>query len=583
VSFAHSGGCNWRAIWVVDFEFCRDRDGRSDVICLAAREMRSGQEITLWRDQIGPTPPYDIGEDALFVCYSGMEAELACHLALGWPLPANVVDLIVEYRMAINGRSGCQKLGLLDALARCGIPLRTSIDEKRRAQQRAIQGWPITPAERDWLQRYCSTDIDEECDLLLKLSPQALSPAAVWRGKYIKALARMWWRGVPIDPRFVPLATDHLARLALREQIITDIRIDFPVYDGPTLKQAELAAWLEAHSIPVPRTPTGRVSIAVETLAHLARDHDELRPFAEAQRTLGQLREFSLPIGADRRLRSWFAPFLAKTSRAAPPTNEYVYSLPAWMRSTIQPEPGLALAYLDWQAMEFGLAAALSRCPNMTAFYNSSDPYLATAVAAGAVPPDATKASHPIERNLYKTGSLACLYGIGAGSLAQRLKRSVRYASDFLRMHHRLFAGYWHWSDGVAAEAIRSGGYTSRHGWHYAVQPPFNIRSLRNWVIQTAGADILRCAVIFADVLGIEMLATAHDAVLIQAPEDQIKQAAAGMSHCMRLAAVLLTDAFELRVDVEIRRHGERFVDPRGKRTFAVVEKFMAGREALNA
>jgi DNA polymerase I-like protein with 3'-5' exonuclease and polymerase domains len=218
---------------------------------------------------------------------------------------------------------------------------------------------------------------------------------------------------------------------------------------------------------------------------------------------------------------------------------------------------------LDWQAMEFGLAAALSGDSNMVAFYESGDPYLAYAAAAGAIPANATKSSHPVERGIYKVGGLACLFGIAVPSLAARLKRPAPFAREFLRMHHDLFRDYWVWSDGVVAEAIRKGGYTSRHGWHYTVQPPFNIRSLRNWPIQTAGADILRCAVIFADAIGLQMLATAHDAVLLQAPERQIEQAAAEMAGCMTLAASLLTGGFVLRVDTEIKRQGERFMDPR--------------------
>jgi DNA polymerase I len=233
--------------------------------------------------------------------------------------------------------------------------------------------------------------------------------------------------------------------------------------------------------------------------------------------------------------------------------------------------------------MEFGLSAALSSDATMIAFYNSGDPYLSTAVAAGAVPDGATKTSHPAERNIYKTGSLACLYGIGINALAQRLKRSAPFARDFLRIHHELFAGYWKWSDGVVAAAIHSGSYTSCHGWHYTVQPPFNMRSLRNWPVQTTGADILRCAVVFANAIGVEMLATVHDAVLIQASEERIETAAAEMAECMKLSAALLTGGFNLRVDVEIKRQGERFTDPRGRRTFAVVNKFMTEREARHA
>ena len=74
------------------------------------------------------------------------------------------------------------------------------------------------------------------------------------------------------------------------------------------------------------------------------------------------------------------------------------------------------------------------------------------------------------------------------------------------------------------------------------------------------------------------MLATAHDAILIQAPEGRIEQDVARMAECMRRAAYLLTDGFELRVDHEIKRTGERFVEERGARTLAVVDRFLEER-----
>jgi hypothetical protein len=86
--------------------------------------------VSLWRDETGAVPPYDTGLDSLFVCYSGSEAELDCHMALGWPLPCNVVDLITEYRLAICGKGGEKDLGLFAALARVGVPLKISAEEK---------------------------------------------------------------------------------------------------------------------------------------------------------------------------------------------------------------------------------------------------------------------------------------------------------------------------------------------------------------------------------------------------------------------------------------------------------------------
>jgi DNA polymerase I len=451
--------------------------------------------------------------------------------------------------------------------------------EKKRIRNRIIAGFPFSDAERAEILAYCMDDVDDERDLLLalqRLGEDPLSRHAVWRGEFIKSAARMWYRGVPIDPQYVLLATDPLARLDLKRKIISDIRVDYPIYDDAlVLKDDLLDRFLENHGIPAPRTPTGKPSSSADALGTLARDYPILGPLNESLRTQRQLKDFSLPVGTDCRLRAWFAPFWTITSRAAPPTNGYIYNLPAWMRSTMKPAPGHALAYLDFSAMEFGLAASCSGDPNMIKFYNSGDPYIATAVAAGALPVGATKKTHRYERDLYKTGILAFLYGIGIGTLALRLKRSETFADEFLRTLHALFWRYWEWSDAVVSDAIRLGEYVSRHGWRYTVQPPFNVRSLRNWPIQTLGADILRCACIRADRFGIEMLATAHDAILLQSPVERIEQDVARMTECMQQAARVLTDGFELRVDHEIKRMGERFVEERGKRTLIVVDRFL--------
>lgn len=574
------------AVWVVDTEFTHYPTGLPRVVCMCGRELYSGRTFSLWADEIDDKPPYDIGPNSIFVGYSITEAELAVHLALfGEPQPVRVVDLMTEYRMAINGRGGNQGLKMLEACIRVGVTPRVTLAEKDRLRKRIIAGFPFSEAERAEIKPYCMGDVDDESEILLalqRLGFKPLSEHAVWRGEFIKSVARMWYRGVPIDPQYVSLATDPAARLGLKQKLISDIRTDFPIYDDNlVLKDDLLSKFYIAHNISPPLTPGGKPSSSADALGTLARNYPILGPLNEALHTQRQLKDFSLPVGSDGRLRAWFAPFLTITSRAAPPTNGYIYNLPAWMRSTMMPAPGSALAYLDFSGMEFGLAACCSGDPNKIAFYKSGDPYIATAIAAGVLPEDATKRSHKSERDLYKTGCLACLYGIGIVTLALRLKRSELFASNFLRMHHELFWRYWEWSDAVVAEAISRGEYVSRHGWRYTVRPGVNVRSLRNWPIQTLGAEILRCACIWADQLGIEMLATAHDAILIQAPERRIEQDAERMSECMRRAARLLTGGFELRVDHEVKRQGERFTEERGRRTLAVVDQFL--REQVHA
>ena len=50
----------------------------------------------LFHDELGAAPPYPVGQDVLFVAFAAA-AELEVHLALGWPLPCNVLDLRVEH------------------------------------------------------------------------------------------------------------------------------------------------------------------------------------------------------------------------------------------------------------------------------------------------------------------------------------------------------------------------------------------------------------------------------------------------------------------------------------------------------
>ena len=89
------------------------------------------------------------------------------------------------------------------------------------------------------------------------------------------------------------------------------------------------------------------------------------------------------------------------------------------------------------------------------------------------------------------------------------------------------------------------------------------------------GSDVLRTACILADRLNIEMLATAHDAILVETPIERVEWTIAAMKYCMQSAASLLTGGFELRVDHVVKFPGERFVEDRGVRTLRVVDKFL--------
>ena len=113
-----------------------------------------------------------------------------------------------------------------------------------------------------------------------------------------------------------------------------------------------------------------------------------------------------------------------------------------------------------------------------------------------------------------------------------------------LNQHRELFAQYWRWSDDWVQHALQTGIMWTALGWTCRIGiTEFNERSIRNWPIQAAGADILRIACILATRHGIKLLAPVHDAALIEAPLDRIEADVALMQEIMRRASRIVLNA----------------------------------------
>ena len=92
-------------IIVADFEY-EIRDGDlPNVLCMVAYELDEHLQhlrtIRKWRGEFGSNPPFDIGEDTLFVAYSAW-AEMTCFKVLGWTFPTHIFDLHTAYLAASN-------------------------------------------------------------------------------------------------------------------------------------------------------------------------------------------------------------------------------------------------------------------------------------------------------------------------------------------------------------------------------------------------------------------------------------------------------------------------------------------------
>jgi DNA polymerase I-like protein with 3'-5' exonuclease and polymerase domains len=274
--------------------------------------------------------------------------------------------------------------------------------------------------------------------------------------------------------------------------------------------------------------------------------------------------------------------FASRTSRNQPSNAKFIFGPSVWFRGLIRPEPGWAIAYLDYEQQEFGIAAALSGDRVMQAAYASGDPYLTFAKQAGAVPPDATKESHSNERDRFKACVLAVQYGMREQSLALRIGQSEAHARELLRLHRETYPKFWEWSQAAVDHAMLHGWLQTVFGWRIHVGRDANPRSLANFPMQANGAEMLRLACSLATERGIRVCAPVHDALLIEAPLDEIAAAVLATQTAMLEASEVVLSGFALRTDAKTVRHPERYMDKRGEQMWAkfwtVVEELEANR-----
>jgi len=380
----------FKQIFVADFEFATKPGEPPIPICLVAREVRSGQLIRLWRDQFGDKPPYPTDENTLFVAYAA-NAEMDCHLALGWPMPKRILDLHAEFRERTNGMKLEHGKGLLGALIYFGFD-HLDANEKKGMQMLAANWFdtPRTPQDQADMLDYCQIDVDATEKLLERMLPgiDALRAIGV-RGRYTGAVASMQHAGIPIDMAALTCLRDNWENI--QDGLIADIDMDYGVFEGRTFKRDRMKDLIARLGIPWPLLDSGEIALDDRTFRFMAKAYPIISPLRELRYSLGQLRLSKLIVGSDGRNRAQLKPFMSRTGRNQPSNAEYIFGPAVWLRGLIRPEPGYGLAYIDWSQQEFGIAAALSGDLAMQAAYLSGDPYLAFAKRAGAVPKDATK------------------------------------------------------------------------------------------------------------------------------------------------------------------------------------------------
>lgn len=563
---------DFREIVAVDFEFQQLEGERPVPACLVAHELVSGRHHRLMLTDNAPQePPYPVGDDVLFISYYA-SAEIGCHLALGWPMPACVLDLYAEFRILTNGLELPAGRSLLGALVYHGLD-GTGAVEKESMRQLATRGGPYTGEEARALMEYCESDVIALTRLLGAMIPNLDVARGILRGRYMKAAARMEWAGIPIDTASLTILREHWNEIQSHLTRLVDAA--YCVYDGRTFKADAFARYLATRGITWPTLDSGRLALDDDTFRQMARSYPELEPLRQLRVTLSQMRLSDLTVGSDGRNRCLLSAFAAKTGRNQPSNTRYIFGPAAWMRGLIRPQLGHGLAYIDWSQQEFGIAAALSGDEAMMAAYRSGDPYLTFGKQTGLLAPDATKETHQPVRDQCKQCILAVQYGMGGDSLAGAMNQPVWKANELLRLHRATYPRYWVWQEEVTAHARLRLQLQTAFGWTLNVTPTTNGRTLANFPMQGNGAEMLRLACCLATERGVAVCAPVHDAILIEAPGDELMEAVAITQRAMEEASEIVLDGFCIRSEAKLIFSPNRYRDKKGaamwKRVWGII------------
>ena len=569
----------FREEWAVDFEYLAPDGEHPEPVCLVAIDLRTGRTIRLRREEMGASPPYDISRNSLFVSFAS-DAEMECHLTLGWPLPARVLDLRIEWMWATNSTPPLPpeidpktKKKTRTSLARVmryyGLDEIDTV-EKEQMRELILRGGSHTAAEWEEILDYCETDVRALQQLLpVMIRRGHIRPDSLNHGRYMRAVTRMQFTGVPLNlERFDRLASQWDA---VRMRLIETLGKQYGVFDeGGSFSQKRFVRYLNDRGWGWPTHESGSLDLRDKTFKDMAQRHPELEPLRQLKYCLEKLKLRDLAVGRDGFNRCWLNPYGSRTSRNQPSNSRFIFGPAVWLRDfLIQAKIGSAIIYLDWIAQEFAIAAALSGDQLMKdAYASGEDVYFVLGQQMGIIPREATLETHGLQRDQCKICVLATNYGQSYQALAEQINQPDIVGREFLHRHHRIYHQYWAWSDNRINRSALYNEQATIFGWRHLFKEQPKATSARNFFMQANGAEMLRLACCLGTEAGISICAPVHDAILMMAPLDRLEEDVARMRGFMAQASETTLGGFRLRTDQHIFKHPEHYSDPKGRGQF---------------
>ncbi len=334
----------------------------------------------------------------------------------------------------------------------------------------------------------------------------------------VMSCRRRYDRGIPINWRMLEDKRRYVAVGKFPDGIIdAQGKINAEVLEK-SLSASDRDRW--------PRRQDGTLRTDSGTLVGL--DCSAARELLHLQDTRVGSSLMGLAVDDDGRHRSWPNPFGTVTGREKPLGHSFAY-LPKRHRDLIGPD----IVEIDYCQQE----------PTIAAVFAGDDRLL-----VGDVYEAFSQEYCPeLSRKEAKYVVIACLYGASARTLMKELGVTWVYAEKLHRAAHRLLGSVMLWQDQYHVAAYRHRRVESLD-WSMIVTPDTPIRTLKNWPIQAAGADILRRACRRLDKAEIPVVGCLHDAVLIEVEDSRQVALAQGL---MQRASADVLSGIELDTTVK--------------------------------
>lgn len=425
---------------------------------------------------------------------------------------------------------------------------------------------------------------------------------AIGRGDYLQALEKLkrrsaglslnvdWWSAVlrnrtAIKTEIAASVAAHYPGSRFWRQCGAEIKFDATGFENFAVAKGWAKGW--------PRSADGRLLMDHRTMDEQLKLWPGLKVFKEGRAAMAALGSATLRWNAEGCVHPGSTPFHARTGRNQPRVNEgFVFAMPPAFRvAGVRPAPGRALVVLDWSKQEPAIAIGLSGDKNYRAAYQSGDLYFECARRAGAVPSHATKQTHPMERQVFKTAMNGIAFGMGEAALSTHIfsevnsGRPIEVMSRATALDQAREVRSWYRNEFAVLQAYllsraktaRARGWCmSSDGWIAFVSDTYgSTPQLINFPTQSEGAVMLRnAAKTLAFESDLDVCQTLHDAIYFNCDEGDVERVVLVARDHMDRAARSITNV-AIDIDVKVITHTHPLVDPRADNVLSMIAKWI--------